>query len=148
VSRIIDDAVELIQPEIERSGIRVDRRLQGDLPAVMADALQAEQVLLNLVRNAIEAFHEASRDRGLITIEARRIGGHVELSVADDGPGFASIDDASGPTALTSTKPDGLGIGLALCRSIIQAHGGSLEISNTGKGALVRFTLPVTEGGT
>ncbi len=147
VARIVDEAVELIQPDIDRAGIRIERQLPGNLPPVMVDALQVEQVLLNLIRNAIEAIRETGRERGLVTIEARRNGDTIELSVADDGPGFVKLDDSADPVPLSSTKPEGLGIGLSLCRSIIQAHGGMLKLANTGSGALVRFTLPIVESG-
>jgi len=146
IPRVIDEAVELMLPDIDRSGVRIDRKLPAELPPVLADSLQIEQVLLNLVRNSIEAINDAGSGRGTITIEARQVGSaFVEIDVRDDGPGFKALPDASTLSPLASTKPEGLGIGLALSRSIIQAHGGSLVHGNAEKGAWVQFTLPIAE---
>lgn len=146
VTRIIDETLELLRPEIERSGVRIERQIPADLPLIMADMLQVEQVLLNLVRNAIEAIRDSGTDRGTITISAVRAGSvAIEIRVADTGPGFAfqAADAISQPFA--TTKPDGLGIGLSLSRSIIEAHGGQLILGKAEHGALVRFTLPIAE---
>lgn len=149
VSRVVDEALDLLQPDIERSAVRIERRLPEELPPVMADALQIEQVLLNLIRNSIEAIREAGFASGTISIEARQVGeAFVEISVCDDGPGFGSPPDGMPLASLTSTKPEGLGIGLALSRSIVQAHGGVLEHGNGEKGARVRFTLPIADSAT
>lgn len=147
IPRVVDEAMELMLPDIDRSGVRIERKLPAELPPVMADSLQIEQVLLNLVRNSIEAIHDAGPARGTITIEARQVGKEfVEIAVRDDGPGFIAASDPSALSPLASTKPEGLGIGLALSRSIIQAHGGNLVHGNADKGAWVHFTLPIAEG--
>jgi len=146
VSRIVADAIELMQPDVDRGRIRVERAIPASLPSVMADALQIQQVLLNLIRNSIEAMRETDREQGLVSIEARQVDpGHIEIAVRDDGPGFSTGSGNAALTPLASTKPDGLGIGLALCRSIIEGHGGMLHYGNTQRGAIVRFTLPVAE---
>jgi signal transduction histidine kinase len=145
VPRMVDETLELLQSEIDGSGIRIERRLPADLPLVMADALQVEQVLLNIVRNAIEAIRGTGATRGRVDIEAAMRGPEmVEISVRDDGPGFSEAS-AAALLPLASSKPEGLGVGIALSRSIIQAHGGSLEHGNTATGAVVRFTLPIAE---
>jgi signal transduction histidine kinase len=110
----------------------------------MVDVLQVEQVLLNLLRNSIEAIVESGKPEGSILIEAKLAGADfVEVRVTDSGPGFTPerIEDAFLP--LSSTKPEGLGIGLPLCRSIIEAHGGQLRLDANPKGSSVRFTLPI-----
>jgi C4-dicarboxylate-specific signal transduction histidine kinase len=108
--------------------------------------LQIEQVLLNLIRNAAEAIIAVEDGRREIVIQAARSNpGLVELSVIDTGTGFASSFAGDVPFPLSSTKPEGLGIGLSLCRSIAEAHGGALAIRNTGSGARVSISLPVAE---
>jgi signal transduction histidine kinase len=113
---------------------------------VTIDLLQIEQVLINLVRNAIDALGESSNYRGSIAIDAKVADADfVEVRVTDTGPGFSSqfLENAFVP--LTSTKADGLGIGLPLCKSIIEAHGGVLKLENGPQGAVVRFTLPIAK---
>lgn len=146
ITRIIDETLELLRPELELGRIAIERQVPADLPLVMADILQVEQVLLNLVRNAIEAIRDAGMDRGTIIISAVKVTpSSIELRVADTGPGFPlqASDAVSQPFA--TTKPDGLGVGLSLSRSIIEAHGGRLTLGKSDRGALVRFTLPISE---
>lgn len=113
----------------------------------MGDALQIQQVLINLLRNAIEAISDAGLDRGSVSIEVSRGGpGFLEFEVRDSGPGFPSEVATETHEPLRSTKPYGLGVGLSLSRSIIEAHGGQLTFANHGAGAVVRFTLPTAEG--
>jgi signal transduction histidine kinase len=110
------------------------------------DALQVEQVIINLVRNSAEALSDAGRYDGKVTVEADREGtGHVVIRVRDNGPGFdpEMVDRAAAP--FTTTKQDGLGLGLSLTRSIIEAHGGHLLIESGSGGAVVSFKLPVAE---
>lgn len=145
LANVVDETLELLLPDIERSGVRIERRLDQGLPPVLADALQVEQILLNLLRNSIEAIGGQDRGYGVIAIEgAARGDGMVQVSVVDDGPGFSG-NPASPLQPLSSTKPDGLGVGLALSRSIVQAHGGTLEHGNGAAGAFVRFSLPIAE---
>jgi two-component system sensor kinase FixL len=102
-----------------------------------------EQVLLNLVWNAIEAIESTGRrESGVISIEATtRERGLVEISVTDTGPGFPHDFKVASVGPSQSTKRDGLGLGLALSRSIVEAHGGRLTIGGGDSGAVVRFTL-------
>lgn len=146
VSRLVSDTLELLRPDIERSNVRIEQRLPPNLPAVLVDALQIEQVLLNLVRNAIEAIRDGAVDRGVVTIRAAIVQpGQVQIEVLDNGPGFPE-DRASGAHApFDTSKADGLGVGLSLSRSIVDAHGGHMHIANTETGACVRFTLPAAE---
>jgi two-component system sensor kinase FixL len=108
--------------------------------------LQIGQTLLNLMRNAIEAITESERRNGVISIEAVLDDcNRVEIRVADNGPGFPPdfMDNPFLP--LTSQKAEGLGIGLPLCRSIVEAHGGRLWLDRNARGAAVHFTLPVAK---
>lgn len=144
VSVLIDEALSIFRPELDRRGIVLVTQLDRDLPPVLADALQVEQVILNLVRNAAEALTNAGRNDGRIVIEAAtRSGKMVMISVTDNGPGL-DPDLAMQPiTAFATTKRDGLGLGLSLSRSIIEAHGGQLQVQGRPSGVCASFTLPV-----
>jgi signal transduction histidine kinase len=143
VSRIVQEAAALCHAELDKHGVELQSRLARDLPPVKADALQIEQVIVNLVRNAAEALTEAGRYDGKVVIEAgRNPAGLVEVRVRDNGPGF-DLDLAERTvTPFTTTKADGLGLGLSLARSIVEAHGGRLSIESGASGAVVSFTLP------
>lgn len=147
VPQILAETLELLRPEIDRAGVRVEQRLAGSIPPVMGDMLQIQQVLINLLRNAIEAISDAAQERGTITIQVSRGDpGYLDFEVRDTGPGFPPGFAADTPEPLKSTKTYGLGVGLSLSRSIVEAHGGRLVIARTSGGAAVRFSLPVVEG--
>src|SRR4029077_5795136 len=125
VERIVKETVALCQPALDQHHIDIRASVDPRLPLVTVDALQIGQTLLNLMRNAIDAVAEARPADGMITIEATvNADGEVEVHVADNGPGFPPdfVDNPFLP--LTSRKAEGLGIGLPLSRSIIEAHGG------------------------
>ena len=146
VTTIMGEANDLVRADLDREKIFIKFDLEPELPLLMADRLQIEQVLLNLIRNAAEAIIAADDGRREIVVQASRSHpGFVELSVIDTGTGFASSFAGDVPFPLSSTKPEGLGIGLSLCRSIAEAHGGALTIRNTGSGARVSISLPVSE---
>lgn len=143
ISRIVQESLELLRPEIDRHNVTVREQLSRDLPPVMADILQIEQVLINLVRNSIEAISGADMTRGNVVIEAARgEAGVVEVRVRDNGPGFEREQLDASPQPFATTKAEGLGVGLALSRSIVEAHGGRLWLGKTSQGAVVHFTLP------
>lgn len=148
IDRIVREARDLARTDIDGESIVLKTELDADLPQVLADRLQIEQVLLNLIRNSVEAIGSGRRDAlGQISIVAVRRPRFVELSVRDNGPGFAAVFGGEVPPPLSTTKPDGLGIGLSLCRSIAEAHGGSLSLRSTRDGAAVSVLLPVVNGG-
>jgi signal transduction histidine kinase len=143
VQRLFDSAVEIVGPELRRAGVSIACDLEANLPAVSVDVLQIEQVLKNLVRNACEAIEGANHATGGILLRAARSSvGALEIVVGDSGPGFGAeqIDNPFAP--FQSTKRGGLGIGLTLCRSIVEAHGGRIWLANGRQGAEVHFTLP------
>ncbi len=146
VDRIVRETLALCQPDLDRVHAGARSVMAADLPLVMVDLLQIEQALLNLVRNSIEAIGAAGQSDGAITIEAVRADAEfVELRVSDTGPGFPP-DIADGAfLPLSSTKTEGLGFGLPLCKSIIEAHGGRLWLGSRAGGAAVHFTLPAVK---
>jgi signal transduction histidine kinase len=144
VDRIIRETLAICRPELDRHAIVVRVMLGSDVPAVMVDVLQVEQVLFNLLRNSSEAIGEADQAGGTITIEAAVAApGEVEIEIRDSGPGFAPEFSAGELLPLSSSKSEGLGVGLSLCRSIIESHGGRITLGGGPGGAVVRFTLPV-----
>lgn len=153
INDIIAEAIRVSRMSGGHSGPEVHLDLGKDLPRVLADRIQIQQVLLNLMRNAYEAV---TADEHSLTIESRlgrqseRIvlsagvaGDEILVSVLDTGPGIPNevLERVFEP--LVSTKAAGLGVGLAVCRSIVQAHGGRIWAENTDQGAIFRFTLPV-----
>ncbi len=144
LERIVEEVLELCRPDLDQNGIRVRAALQSGLPPVLVDLLQMEQVLLNLMRNAVDAMMEAGPKGGTITIKARQISAEaIELTLSDTGPGFPAELLVDHFPPFSSTKVEGLGIGLALSRSIVEAHGGRLDTGGGAQGAIVRFTLPI-----
>jgi len=137
--------IELIRGEAKRRGVAVELDLENELPLVRGDRVQLQQVVLNLVMNAIEAMEEASEPRELyITTSMSDYG--IEVSVQDTGPGFDGAIGESVFDAFYTTKTSGLGMGLSICRSIIEAHGGQIWASvNPTGGARFTFALPVAE---
>jgi C4-dicarboxylate-specific signal transduction histidine kinase len=142
VAELIEEAQSYCRAELERQGVRIEVRIEPELPPVVADALQIEQVVINLLRNAGEALAEAGRYDGKVWIEAQRgPSGLVLIRVRDNGPGFdPELADRAG-APFTTTKQDGMGLGLSLARSVIEAHGGALSIESSSGGATITFTL-------
>lgn len=148
VSRLVSDTHQFCRPELEKYRVGFEARIARDLPLVMVDALQIEQVLVNLVRNAAEALALAGRHDGLVIVEAKKeSGGWVSLSVQDNGPGFDPQLSGQPISPFKTTKDDGLGLGLSLSKSIVESHGGKLQIDSGTRGASVTFTLPGVASG-
>jgi len=143
--RIAKQTIELCRHDLEQGHVATRLALASGLPAILVDALQIEQVLLNLLRNSIEAIRDSGR-RGSIIISATEVSPEfVEVRVSDSGPGFSPEQIEGGILPLSSTKAGGLGIGLSLSKSIVEAHGGRLWLDAESPGATVRFTLPVAK---
>lgn len=148
VERIVRESLDLCRIELDRHGITTRVEIDANLPPVMVDLLQIEQVMLNLMRNSAEAMSSTDHSNRLITVTANTVAANlVQIEVRDKGPGFpAEFNDAAFPP-LSSTKSEGLGVGLSLCRSIIASHGGELTIGGGPSGAVVSFTLPMATTG-
>jgi signal transduction histidine kinase len=145
VEQVIAQARQYCEADLERHGVVLDVDAPASIPPVLIDTLQIQQVIINLIRNAVDAIAEAGRYDGRITVTAERDGGLVSICVHDNGPGFEAglIERAIAP--FSSTKPDGMGLGLSLCRSIVEAHGGKLSIGGDPTGAKVMFTLRIAK---
>lgn len=142
LTRIVNEACALALIGGGERGIDVQVRLDPDADKVMVDRIQLQQVLVNLVRNAIEAMSE-TRERHLRIGSSRENSGLVCMSVEDSGPGFASEVAERLFEPFVSTKEEGMGLGLSICRTIIEGHGGKIwiEASPLG-GTAIHFTLP------
>ena len=139
--QIVEEALELCRPDLDRTHVTARTDIAADLPRIMVDLLQVEQVLINLLRNAIEAI---GNRRGSVLIAAKTFDAEfIEIRVVDTGPGFPPTLLESAFLPLSSSKAEGLGIGLPLCRSIVEAHGGKLWIDDGAQGGAVHFTLPI-----
>jgi two-component system, LuxR family, sensor kinase FixL len=146
VERLIREALALCEPELDQVNAKVRVATVSRLPAVLVDSLQIEQTLLNLIRNSIDAFKAASISGGKILIEAAAAGeGFVEIRVADNGPGFPTDISENQFLPFSTTKADGLGFGLVLCKTIVEAHGGRIWLGHAMRGASVHFTLPAVD---
>ena len=137
----------LVRPELGRHGITLEMSLATDVPAVMGDRVQLQQVLLNLVTNAAEAMREVPPQRRRLvvrsTVEDRDDGPWAVVAVEDAGIGFGKDEAARLFDAFYTTKPGGLGMGLSISRSIIDDHRGRLwATANPGHGATFYFALP------
>jgi len=134
----------LMADEAQGSGVSLEIELDEDLPGIRADAVQIQQVIVNLVRNAIEAMTEAPRKS--LLIRSRRGADHVAVDVRDQGTGLANLDKIFEP--FVTTKQTGMGMGLAICRSIIEAHAGEIRVvHNEGPGVTFSFSLPIVASG-
>jgi two-component system sensor histidine kinase/response regulator len=148
LSRAVEEVAALALLDTEGRATRLDLHFSPSLPAVLIDKVQVQQVLLNLIRNAVEAM-AGSPLRDLAIRATGTPGGLVEVSVSDTGPGLAPNVRERLFQAFVTTKAAGMGVGLSICQSIVEAHGGRLWADdNPGGGTVFRFTLPVAEAET
>jgi signal transduction histidine kinase len=141
VNELIQEALALTRSDLEKHQILVQSPPNYQLPAIRGDRVQLQQVLLNLIMNAIDAM-AAKGDPRILSVKSETVEGNVMISVADTGKGILSSDRDRIFTPLFTTKSDGMGMGLSICRSIIEAHAGRLwVVPNTPEGAVFQFTL-------
>lgn len=142
INAAIREIVELVQGEARKSGAQLEAQLAEDLPLVEGDRVELQQVLLNLIINALEAMSNLEGMRHVHISTGNAEGAYVIVTVRDSGPGFGPNAE-SAFNAFYTTKDTGLGMGLSICRSIIDAHGGRLWASECApRGAAVQFTVP------
>jgi hypothetical protein len=149
VNEAIREVIALTHGEVVKNGVSVQTQLAEALPLVQGDRIQLQQVVLNLTINAVEAIsseREGSRELVISTVKANS--DELLIAVRDSGPGLDSASLERVFDAFYTTKPGGLGIGLSICRSIVEAHGGRLWASaNLPRGASFQFTLPAHPDG-
>jgi signal transduction histidine kinase len=142
LNELIREALALARGDLEKYGIVVQAEPNSELPEVRGNRVQLQQVLLNLIMNAVDAM-AASDDPKILSIKSKPYeGGRVMVAVADTGTGIGSHDIDRIFNPLFTTKPDGMGMGLSICRAIIETHEGRLWFApNTPRGAVFQFTL-------
>ena len=142
INAIVEKAVSLVLAGVPEPDVALRLDLARDAPPVLADVVQLQQVIVNLVRNATEAMHGEAR-RDLVVATLRRGADAVEVSVADTGPGLPEAMEGRLFEPFMSTKQGGMGVGLSISRSIVEAHGGKLKAgAQPGGGTVFRFVLP------
>jgi len=148
LGQVVQVVLDLLQGELQRRGIAARAQLEDNAIVILGDVTQLQQVVLNLVMNAIEAMagaDDAGPRRLIIRAEAKDR--EALVSVIDTGPGLGSDDPDRVFEAFFSTKPEGIGMGLSICRSIIEAHGGEIwSAKNGASGSVFSFTVPLAEG--
>jgi two-component system sensor kinase FixL len=149
--KLVDEACGFALLGIKELGITAKIRVARDLPGILVDRIQIQQVLVNLIRNSIQAMTEQPTDepdvipRRELRITASRLAGEfVRISIADTGPGLSPDVEERLFEPFVSTKKHGMGVGLSICRAIVEAHDGRIWTQpNAGGGTTFRFTLPV-----
>jgi signal transduction histidine kinase len=147
LNEAIGEVAALLHHQLTRKGVSLSPALAASLPPAHGDRVQLQQVVLNLMVNAIDALGPCEgRPRAIAVESARSAEDMVLVSVKDSGPGIRSEDAERIFEAFFSTKTGGLGIGLAVCRSIVEAHGGRIWAeSGAGPGAVFHFTVPAAK---
>jgi PAS domain S-box-containing protein len=142
LNHLIQDSALLLRDDAIRQSVRLELELDAELPSVEVDPVQIQQVILNLAKNAIEAMTNSAGDR-VLEISTQRPGDdEILVQVKDSGPGIAQEFVASIFEPFFSTKKNGTGIGLAICRSIVEAHSGRISArNNPGRGVTFQFTI-------
>jgi two-component system sensor kinase FixL len=150
VGPLIDGTVSLMRMEAIQRQVEIETQIDPHLPTVLADQIQIQQVLLNLLRNAIDAIDGSNTERRSIVIKARyKNRCAVEISVTDSGPGIATEVAETLFDPFVTTKPLGMGMGLSISRSIVESHGGNLRMARgVPFGAMFFFDLPTAEAAT
>lgn len=146
LAQVVERVQGLLQTELAAAPLRLDRAVLAALPPVRGDRLLLEQLLINLLQNALQATEHLPTSRRTLELSASVQGEQVELCVADHGPGVSAALREQVFNPFFSTKADGLGLGLNICRTLVEAHGGQLgvrERSDGQPGAVFFFTLPL-----
>lgn len=146
INNVIRETVSLIKSELSNSKTKIDFNFDKDIPFIFIDKIQIQQVLLNLMQNAIEAMSEGHLKEKRIHIQTRTTSSEtIEITLSDTGPGFSKEIVNKVFMPFFTTKAHGRGMGLAICRSIIEAHGGQFTLNPNSNGhSWIRFSLPVS----
>jgi signal transduction histidine kinase len=144
INAVIEELLPLLKTDIRRRGVKLECLLSDDLPAVAIDRVQIQQVIMNLVINGLDAMNGIADCPRLLRIHTGRDAEAVLVRVEDSGMGLDPATIERLFDRFFTTKPEGLGLGLAICQSIVESHGGRLVAkSNEGPGATFQFTLPI-----
>jgi C4-dicarboxylate-specific signal transduction histidine kinase len=144
LNEVIDETVKMVAAEASSKDVFLAAEFEPGLPKVTADRVELQQVILNLVLNALDAMRDQPVEKSVLTIRSRRVNEReAEVSVTDSGHGIPAESIESMFDAFVTTKPGGLGLGLAISRTIVETHGGYIHAEHApGGGAVIRFTVP------
>jgi PAS domain S-box-containing protein len=146
LNQLVESTLRLLHGEIVRRKTSLDVELAANLPTIFGDPVQLQQVLLNVIMNAMEAMSSKAPSQRAINITTRANAKQVEVVIVDSGQGIAAEDQSQLFQPFFTTKEQGLGLGLSLCSTIVKSHGGKLSIeNNAGGGATVMIALPTQE---
>ena len=144
INEAISEVIGLTRGEVLKNGVQVRTQLAAGLPVIQGSRVQIQQVMLNLIVNAVEAMSQMSDDRRELLISTQAEADCVLVAVRDSGPGLSEGAIERAFEAFYTTKSSGLGMGLSICRSIVEDHGGRLwAAANVPKGAAFQFTVPI-----
>ena len=143
LATLLATASEAAVPRSARHGVVLTLNVASGLRDVLGDRVQLETVLHNLIANAIDALKDVPGERRILLAAERHDEDHVRLCITDNGPGLATAARQSLFEPFATDKPEGLGLGLAISRTIVEAHGGALWLADTDTGASFCLTLPV-----
>ncbi len=145
INEVMLEVIALTRSELRSSGTSLQTQLADGLPLILGDRIQLQQVMLNLIFNAVEAMSGSREGSRQLLVRTEQDGpGGVLVAVEDSGPGLQAENVDRLFDAFYTTKPDGMGMGLSICRSIIEAHGGRVwATANVPQGAVLQFTLPL-----
>lgn len=146
IDEIIQEALSLVAADIQRAGVRVEVVFPGAMPPIRVDRVQIQQVLVNLLKNAVESVEASPSDNRRILVNTTCFGSAFNVAVSDSGEGVPAGSETRIFNPFITTKSDGLGIGLSIVRTIVEAHGGRIWVkSNPDRGATFVFSLPFEE---
>lgn len=146
INEAVREVIVLTRAEVQRNSVRLQTRLGDSLPLISGDRVQLQQVMINLIVNAVEAMSGIDGPRALTIVSGAGDANEVFVEIQDTGPGLGSAELNRLFQSFYTTKPAGMGMGLAISRSIVEAHRGRLSaMPNQPHGAVFRFTLPVEE---
>jgi two-component system sensor kinase FixL len=145
IAHTVDEAIRLGQINAAERGIKLHVNAEQGLPKVLIDRIQIQQVLINLMKNAAEAMENSPLREMTITI-GQTVPNFVQITVADTGPGISTEMAEKLFQPFVTTKANGMGMGLSICRGIVESHGGRLRLeTNPGGGAVFRFNVPIAK---
>jgi two-component system sensor histidine kinase DctS len=144
IDTLLNDLLTLIEADARRQHVRLVRKTSAILPILQADRVLLGQAILNLMKNGIESMRDTQKEQRSLTISSCLTDQHVVLSFADHGSGISSEDTDQLFQPFYTTKNEGLGVGLNICRSVVEAHQGRLWFESNPEGGTIFFiTLPV-----